>query len=91
MQAMGAAEITKVLDKCSITPNSIVYLEHEEAVVGPVKVSLVITNKIQNKKTQNNTNKKTKQKAKLKTKHRTQPTYKILGFWLTIFLLGQSQ
>lgn len=38
MQAMGSAEITKVLDKYSATPNSIVYLEHEEAIVGPVKV-----------------------------------------------------
>ncbi len=38
MQAMGAAEITKILDKYTSTPGSIVYLEHEEATVGPVKV-----------------------------------------------------
>jgi hypothetical protein len=38
MQAMGSAEITKALEKHGTSPNSIVYLEHEEATVGPVKV-----------------------------------------------------
>eukprot|EP00026_Physarum_polycephalum_P006958 Phypoly_transcript_07011.p1 GENE.Phypoly_transcript_07011~~Phypoly_transcript_07011.p1 ORF type:complete len:472 (+),score=62.51 Phypoly_transcript_07011:66-1418(+) len=38
MQAMGSAEIVKVLEKYSVNPKSIAYLEHEEAVVGPVKV-----------------------------------------------------
>lgn len=38
MQAMGTEEITKELEKYSNTPNSIAYLEHEEASVGPVKV-----------------------------------------------------
>jgi calcineurin-like phosphoesterase family protein len=37
MQAMGSTEISKILDHYSAHPNSIVYLEHEEAKVGPVK------------------------------------------------------